>query len=491
MIKMVIVIGSGVGSMATAIRLADQGYTVEVFEKNPAPGGKMSEIRGKGYRFDTGPSLFTLPGLVDELPAKDEKLKYRKLQTVSKYFFPDGKIFTAPAEPEDFSRDLAKAAGEDQNKVMRYLGSVAKLYDLTAPLFIFNSFHRLKNLLKQDNLSVLTAMLRFNPMRSMHRHNIKFLESEKAVQIFDRYATYNGSNPFEAPATLNMIAHLEHNIGAYFPEGGMYSIVKHLYQVALSKKVTFHFEHEVSEICIEGNRAVGVIANGKKHSADIVVSGGDVFRTYRNLLKQTRPHRSVRKPRFSSSAMIFYLGVKKTFSELDIHNLFFTGDYRGEFKNLFSKKEASAFKDPTVYVYNSSIIEKGDAPPGCSNLFVMINVPADQGEDWDTLAHNSRAIIFEKLKREHGLDIEPDIEFERVGTPKTIGSNTLTTAGALYGNNSNSILSAFNRHPNFSNKIKNLFFAGGSVHPGGGIPLCLASAKIVEEEVLLYDKKRL
>ena len=490
MAKSVIVIGAGIGGLATAIRLAEQGYQVEVFEKNPGPGGKMGEIKEKGYRFDTGPSLFTLPALVDELPGKETKLQYRKLQTVSKYFFPDGQVFTAPAEPALFSRDLGAAAGENPDKLKLYLEKVARLYELTAPLFIFSSFHRIKKLVKQDNLGVLTAMLKFNPLRSMHCHNRRSLDTEKAVKIFDRYATYNGSNPYKAPSTLNMIAHLEHNIGAYFPEGGMYSIVRHLYEMALGKNVTFHFENEVSEICVEGNRAAGVIANEQKHFADIIVCGGDVFRTYNKLLKTVRAHRSVKKPRFSSSAMIFYLGVKKTFNELDVHNIFFSGDYPGEFKNLFSKSKASMFNDPTVYIYNSSMIERGDAPPGCSNLFVMINVPADKGEDWDVLARDANSIIFEKLKREHNLDIESAVEFEMAATPETISSNTLTTAGALYGNNSNSILSAFNRHPNFSGKIENLFFAGGSVHPGGGIPLCLASAKIVEEEVMDYIKKR-
>ena len=487
MVKKVIIIGAGIGGMATALRLAAKGYRVEVFEKNPVPGGKMNEICKKGYRFDTGPSLFTLPELVDELPGRNQmKLQYRKLETVSKYFFPDGQVFNAPAEPGLFCRDLACITGEDQKKLTVYLDEVSKLYDLTAPLFIFSSFHRLKKLFTQDNLGVLSGMIRFNPMRSMHRHNRKLLDTAIAVQIFDRYATYNGSNPYKAPATLNIIAHLEHNLGAYFPEGGMYSIARHLHESALNSQVVFHFEEEVTQIIVNGKRAAGIVANGQKYAADIVIAAGDVFRTYRELMKTMRPRRSVRKPGLSSSAMIFYLGVKKTFSNLDLHNIFFSGDYRGEFDSVFTKKKAKIFHDPTVYIYNSSKIEKKDAPPGCSNLFIMINVPPDRGEDWDALARDARRIIFDKLKREHHMEFESHVELEVVATPETIGRDTLSTSGALYGNNSNSIWSAFNRHPNFSGKIENLFFAGGTVHPGGGIPLCLASAKIVEEEVLNY-----
>jgi phytoene dehydrogenase-like protein len=188
--------------------------------------------------------------------------------------------------------------------------------------------------------------------------------------------------------------------------------------------------------------------------------------------------------------MIFYLGVKKTFSVLDVHNIFFSADYRGEFASLFSKGKAEIFRDPTVYIYNSSKLEPEDAPPGCSNLFLMINVPADRGEDWDALAKEARRVILDKLKREQSIDIESAIEYETLATPKTIEQNTLSTSGALYGNNSNSVSAAFNRHPNFSRTIENLFFAGGSVHPGGGIPLCLASAKIVEQEVMSYSRIR-
>ena len=267
------------------------------------------------------------------------------------------------------------------------------------------------------------------------------------------------------------------------PEGGMYRIVGHVYELAVKRGVRFHFNTEAERIHIEKNRAVGIQAGGQRHEADIVVYGGDIFRGYRRLIKDVRPARSVRKPSYSSSAMIFYLGVRQEYPMLDVHNIFFSNDYPGEFGSIFTREKAKIFQDPTVYIYISSMLEKGDAPPGGSNLFVMINVPASKGEDWQALATDARRTIFDKLRREHQLDIEPFIEFEAVATPEDIESHTLSTAGALYGSHSNSVFAAFNRHPNFSRKVKNLFFAGGSVHPGGGIPLCLASAKIVEEEI--------
>jgi len=484
--KSAIVIGSGAGGLATAIRLSELGLKVSVFEKNGIPGGKIGQISENGYRFDTGPSLFTLPHLVEELtPDSAPSLEYRKLDTISRYFFNDHSVFTAPADPELFAQEIARVTGEKQKNVSGYLSETAELYNLSSPIFLFSAFHRLSKLFNRNNLGVLTGMLKFNPFRSMHKHNQKAFESDKTVQLFDRYATYNGSDPYRAPATLNMIAHLEHNLGAFFPVGGMIRIVEHLHQIAINAGVTFYFNQEVEKILLENNRAAGVMAHGQRYHADLVVSAGDIFRTWSRLLPKNKAPRSVKNPDLSTSAMIFYLGIKRTFEQLDLHNIFFSGNYPEEFRSLSPKGKSTPSEDPTVYVYNSSLLNAGDAPPGGSNLFVMINAPYNRGENWSEWAQKARKHIFAKLKS-HGIDLSSGIEFERVATPESIEEMTLSTAGALYGNSSNSPTSAFNRHPNFSRKIKNLFFVGGSVHPGGGIPLCLASAKIVEEEVKSY-----
>jgi phytoene desaturase len=484
--KKALVIGSGIGGLATAIRLSAMGMEVSVFEKNPVPGGKIGEIREKGYRFDTGPSLFTLPDLVEELsPDAASKFPYKKLDTISRYFFPDGTVFTAPADPAQFAREMARVAGEDAERVSTYLENAERLYEVSSPVFLFSAFHRLSRLFTRNNLGVLSGMMKFSPFRTMHTLNRKSFISEKSVQLFDRYATYNGSDPYRAPATLNMIAHLEHNLGAYLPEKGMYSIVEYLMQLAREKGVIFHFNTRVEEIILQNKKAAGIRANGQVYPADLVVSAGDIFKTWSQLMPRTRSPGTVKTPRLSTSATIFYLGVKRKYEELDLHNIFFSGDYAGEFRALSPKGAGTPFEDPTVYIYNSSFLNPADAPAGCSNLFVMINSPYDRGEDWEQLSRVAREHILNKL-RIHGIDLAPHIEFEQVATPATIEQTTLSTAGALYGNSSNSAMSAFYRHPNFSRRFKNLFFVGGSVHPGGGIPLCLASAKIVDQEVKSY-----
>ena len=490
MTKTAIVIGAGVGGLATAIRLASLGLQVSVFEKNPVAGGKIGQIREKGYRFDTGPSLFTLPHLVDEIsPESASGLEYRKLDTISRYFFEDQTVFTSPADPLLFTRELSRITGENQEKITKFLKDASELYRLTSPLFLFSAFHRFSHLLTAKSLGVIAGMFKFSPFRSMHAHNRKTFENDKTIQLFDRYATYNGSDPYRAPATLNMIAHLEHNLGAYLPVGGIFRIVEHLFQIAVNAGVAFHFEQEVGEILIENKRAAGVKVNGKAHPADVVVSAGDVFKTWSGLISHVKAPRAVKKQDLSTSAMIFYMGIRRTFEQLDLHNIFFSGNYPEEFRSLSPTGSFIPYEDPTVYIYNSSLLNPDDAPPGGSNLFVMINTPYNRGEDWGELVEVSRKHIVRKLQR-YGIDLSTGIEFEQVATPANIEEMTLSTAGALYGNSSNSTMSAFNRHPNFSRSIKNLFFAGGSVHPGGGIPLCLASAKIVEHEVQSHLKIR-
>ena len=213
------------------------------------------------------------------------------------------------------------------------------------------------------------------------------------------------------------------------------------------------------------------------HMADVVVSNMDIVPTYRHLMPaQKAPEKSLRQER-SSSAVIFYWGVNRSFPDLDLHNIFFSEDYKAEFDALFADKTLTA--DPTVYVNITAKDVQGDAPVGKENWFVMINAPHDVGQDWDTLSQELRKVILDKLNRILKINLEDCIEEEFLVTPPMIADKTASFTGALYGAASNDRMTAFLRHANFSRQISNLYFCGGSVHPGGGIPLCLLSAKIV------------
>lgn len=479
------VIGSGIGGLATACRLAAKGHEVTVFEKNEGPGGKMSEIRDQGYRFDTGPSLFTMPELVQDLfKACGEKMptsfEYEKLEVLCKYFYNSGEKVVAYSDPEKFTQECVEQLGEEAANIRRYLKSASVIYKLTADIFLFNSLHKVRNFLKW---SVLKSMLQLHKIRfsiSMHADNSKNFKSPLMVQLFDRYATYNGSNPYKAPATLNVIAHLENNIGAFFPRKGMYSIIDTLYGLAKKKSVNFQFNSLVEKIEIENGKTTGIRVNKEKIAFDAVVSDSDVHYVAKHLMDHPLKNR-ISQLEASTSALVFYWGINKQFPELDLHNIFFSGDYKNEFKNLFEEKTVDP--DPTVYIFISKKVVKDDAPEGCENWFVMVNAPSFKRDKWDELIADSRKNIIQKINKRLNTDIEKYIVSEEIASPLTIEQKTLSQGGALYGNSSNSTFSAFLRPPNFLKSVKDLYFVGGSVHPGGGIPLCLASAKIVDQEI--------
>ena len=479
-----IVIGSGVGGLATAVRLARRGYKVKVFEANASYGGKATKIEKGGFFWGFGPSLFTLPELLDELfilcgRKPEDYYKYHKLDPICNYFFADGTRLSAYADRDKFAAEIEAKTGEPADHVISHLDKISRVYHLTKDIFLFKSVHKVGTYL---NLKPLQALFRIKDIgisTNMNKVNQQTFNDPRVVQLFNRYATYNGSDPYIAPSTLNVIAHPEYNQGGYFLDGGMPDLSRSLYQLATELGAEFIFDTPVEKIVVKNKTAVGVLANGKIHSADIVVCNMDVVYAYNKLMpEQKAPRRILDQPK-STSAIIFYWGIKKTFPELDLHNIFFSGDYPQEFHYLTEKK--LIYHDPTVYVFISKKYQDRHAPDGQENWFTLINVPHNAGQNWDELVAEARKNIINKLNKSLGVDIEPLIVCETINYPKSIETQTLSYLGSLYGNASNNKYAAFLRHPNFSSKIKNLYFCGGSVHPGGGVPLCLLSAKIIDE----------
>ncbi len=486
------VIGSGIGGLSVAIRLAISGFGVTVYEKNDRPGGKLGILEQQGYRFDTGPSLFTQPANIEELFALagepiEAYFSYRPVDISCRYFFENGKTINAFTKSSDFARQMQEVTGESPEAIEQYLRNSEKVYDRVGNIFLNYSLHksstwlnkRIFPALKQTGFDYIFSTLdQFNKLR---------LRTPEAVQIFNRFATYNGSNPYQAPGMLSLIPHLEQNQGTFYPKGGMISIIDALYKLAIKKGVRFHFGTKVESILTENGAVKGIVVNGEKISSNLVVSNVDVYYTYLHLLQDKISASNVLKRERSSSALIFYWGIAKEFPSLHLHNIFFSKDYPAEFRHLFEYKKM--FSDPTVYINITSKMEPEQAPPGKENWFVMVNAPAGSEIFTNELIQQSRLNILAKLKRMMGVDLEPFIETEETLTPGGIEAQTDSYMGSLYGTSSNSKWAAFLRHPNFSSRIRGLYFTGGSVHPGGGIPLCMKSAKIVSELILVSRSK--
>lgn len=481
-----IIIGSGVAGLAAAIRLAVKGYEVTVMERNSSAGGKLRMREENGYLFDLGPSLFTQPQNIVELFALAEEpiedyFSFRNVPISCKYFYPNGKQVNAYTQADAFAKELAEQVNEDPDAVRAYLRDANDLYAHVGQIFVNHSLHKRKTWLHKRILPALKQSSWQHLFRSMHRFNQKRFKQPETVQLFNRYATYNGSNPYQAPAMLTLIPHLELNEGTFYPQGGMISITRALQALAEKKGVQFRFNTSVDRIIHHEGRVRGVVAEGINYDADIVVSNADIYFTYLHLLQDSYRAKKVLRQERSSSAFIFYWGIGTSFPELHLHNIFFSNEYKTEFDSLF--KGTAWPNDPTAYINITSKMEEGQAPAGKENWFVMVNAPAHRGQNWDAITDKLRDLVLNKIEARLGKPVRPFIETEFTLTPAGIEQQTSSYMGSLYGTSSNSRFAAFLRHPNFSTHIRGLFCCGGSVHPGGGIPLCLKSGQIVADLV--------
>ncbi|WP_025145557.1 1-hydroxycarotenoid 3,4-desaturase CrtD [Pedobacter jeongneungensis] len=484
-----IIIGTGIAGIASAIRLSIKGYEVDVFEASSKAGGKLGEIKMNSFRFDAGPSLFTMPQYVDELfklagKNPEDYFKYIKLKEICRYFYEDGLRLNASSDLDKFAREIEEKTNSTAAEVQRYLKKSDTIYEITHRVFLERSLHKLKSYLHWDTLKSIFRFGQIDAFRTQAKANKSFFRDERMTQLFNRYATYNGSNPYQAPATLNVIPHFEYHFGAFIPQDGMYGIVKALVKLAEELGIRFHYNQKVEEILYTNEskpKINGVKVNDKTYKADVVISNLDIWFTYKNLLKAIPEPKKLLNQERSSSALIFYWGMDGNYSDLGLHNIFFTEDYQKEFNAIW--KDKTIYDDPTVYINISAKHIRGDAPPDGENWFVMINVPSNNGQNWDQLIKEAKANIIKKVSRILNRNIEKDIICEQILDPRTIESKTGSYQGSLYGNSSNNQFSAFLRHSNFSSKVKNLYFCGGSVHPGGGIPLALLSAKIIDDDI--------
>ena len=480
--KKAAVVGAGVGGLGAAIRLAKEGYDVTVFEANDNAGGKINNLKLGDFRFDMGPSVFTEPQFIKELYelcGEDfSTFEYKKLPHSFHYFFEDGTKFKLSANREKLLKTFETELGENPKIVEQYLQKVGRNYTRIAPLFIERSLHRKKHLLNSRLFRALARLPKYKLNSTMAEENKQTFSNPKTEQLFNRYATYNGSSPYLAPAMLNMIQHLEMTEGVFLPKNGMVQIAYSLKMLAEKLGVTFKFNEKVTRIILnkENNQVSGVQTIHSQYQFDLVFSNMDIALTYEHLIPNVvKPTKTLNQER-SSSALVFYWGINGTFQELGVHNMLFAKDYKAEFEALFSTK--SFYEDPSIYIHITSKEKPEDAPKGKENWFVMINTPNNVGQDWNVFIRSAKKTIIAKINQMLNIDIAPLIEEEFIMDPLFIEKKYLGKYGSIYGNASNNKYAAFYRHPNFSKNVRGLYFVGVTVHPGGGIPLALNSAKI-------------
>lgn len=481
--KEIIIIGAGLGGLSAACRLAKTGFSVTVLEKNETIGGKVNIVESGGYKFDTGASLLTMRHVLEDLfefcgKRIKDYLEILPLEPICRYFWSDGSVFNASQDIEKTESEIAELSPEDVESFRKYLADSKQKYEISERTFLSKSLNDLPTLLTPKNLPDL---LKISTLKTLDKHNAQYFKSEKLRQLFNRFATYNGSSPYQTPATFALIPYVEFGLGAWYVRGGMYEIPRALERLAIELGVKIYTESEVEKIVVEKGKAVGVKVGGEVFAADIIVSNADAIETYRELLPVENKRIENREP--SCSGFVLLLGTKKKFDKLAHHNIFFSDDYKAEFDAIF--KEKIPAPNPTIYICATSRTDETQSPDGHENLFVLINAPYTNAKvDWEKEKQNYRNLIVKKLEK-FGLEgLSDSIDFEQIITPTDFETKYRANKGSIYGISSNGIFSAFLRVPNKAKDVENLYFAGGATHPGGGIPLVLLSGKMTAEMIV-------
>lgn len=481
----IVVVGGGIGGLAAGIHLALAGHHVRILEKNERIGGKLNLLVSDGYTFDTGPSLFTMPWVVRELWAAagrnaDDVLEIRPVDPVCRYRWRDGTSWDHRTALPDLLAEINRLEPRDTQAFFRFMAWAGEIYRVTAEPFLLAPFQGIRDFITPRFVRDIAAL---DPLHTVAQAVDRFFTSPHLRQVFYRYATYNGSSPFRAPATFCVIPYIEFVEGGWYLGGGMYSLARAMENLALDLGVEIETSAEVVDVDIRNRQACGVrLAGGRQVVADRVVINVDALHGLRHLVapEQRRVFTNRRVERYepSCSGFVLMLGIDRDYPELAHHNIFFSPDYPSEFKAIFDLGVPAP--DPTLYVAVTARSDAGHAPVGHLNLFVLVNAPATNTRfDWEREAHGYRDLVVQRLERAGLTDLHRHIRFERCITPADFAQHYGAWRGALYGPASNTKNAAFVRPPLRSPDVERLYFAGGSTHPGGGIPLVMLSGRAV------------
>lgn len=463
------VIGAGIGGLAVAALLAKAGQTVTLFEKNERVGGKLGWLEEGGYTWDTGPSLLTMPHVFQRLWAQlgrrlEDDLTLIPLPITCRYRWTDG---TCIDEDAAFWR---------RPEVARFLEYARGLYEVSAGAFLENPLGEWHRQLTWANLPKLRHLPKIASFQTLDQTVRRFFGPDRhLVQLFDRFATYNGSSPYQTPTAFNIIAYVEAHFGGWYIRGGLFEIARALERICRELGVEIHLGHEVK------TRPAGF---------DATVCNQDVLSAIPRFLGKVagqaprRPeidHPAARpSPReMSMSGLVMYLGVERSFPRLSHHNIFFSDDYPAEFRQIFAGQPAD---EPTIYVAIHSKADPARAPAGCENWFVLVNAPC---APWTADAQGYGDGIIGRLETRFGCaGLRAAIRVRRHFTPSDFETRYLAHAGSLYGYASHGVRAAFQRPAMSPKGAPGFYFVGGSTHPGGGLPLVVLGAQMAARKVL-------
>jgi phytoene desaturase len=493
--KTAVIIGAGIGGITTSIYLAKNGYDVSIYEKNNFAGGRCGQLMHDGHRFDLGATMLLMPGVYREVFESlglnfDDLLEIKPLDELYKLYFDDGGEIVFTTDRKKMEKQHEAIEKGSFRKSESYVSEGYDFYKIAHKKLIGRNFY---NFFEFATLRNVAMLIKLKTYLTHQKYVQRFFKNPHLQMAYTFQNIYVGQSPFDAPAFFSMIPAIELIEGSYFPKGGIFSIVEKLKSEALKSGVKFYFDKEISEIKVNRIRAESIVlTGGEVVCADLIVANADLPYVYRELLPDKGMSGRLERKKYSCSAMVFHWGLDKQYPKLAHHNVFLNDGFRTGLRVIF--KDKSADTHPSFYVHAPVRTDPSAAPENYDTLSVIVGIghlDDSKNQDWNNLRKITREAVIGRLKKAGLTDIEEHIKHEICYSPKTWESAYHVSKGSVFGSLSHSLFQmGYFRPHNRHNYYKNLYFVGGSTHPGNGIPLVLLSAKLTAERILKEEKQR-
>jgi phytoene desaturase len=486
--RSVIVVGAGVGGIAAAAHLAQQGLHVTVVEKNARPGGRCDRVEYKGHSFDTGPTLFIMPLLYQAEFASlgasmQERLDLQRVDPTYHLVFDDGSRLGLTSDMKSLEEQLEAIEPGSFDGFLRYMAEGHRHYDVALDRLVTRDFRTASDFLTLSNLSLLFQV---KPLVNHYRNMSAYFRDARLKSAFTFQDVYMGLSPFEAPATFSMMPYTELAHGVWYPRGGMYSVVRALVSIAEQAGVEFAFESAVRQIDVNHTVAHGVILeDGTRLRADAVLANADLPYVYKELLPQDGRAEQLEHKRFSCSVVSFFWGLKKQYEALAPHTLFLAHDYRENFDSII--RDEGLPENPSVYIHAPARLDASMAPAGEDTVIGIVPVghmSVNGDQDWAAIRDRARQCVLARLASLGVVDFEENIKFEFSYTPLSWHQRYNLMKGSTHGLCHNLTQLAYFRPQNRHPRYRNVYFVGASTRPGTGMPTALVSARLASQRMM-------
>lgn len=491
-----VIIGAGIGGITTAVFLAKNGYSVSVYEKNSSPGGRCGQMIRDGHRFDLGATMLMMPGIYHEVfdslgigfKEGSDIIALKDLYTI---FFDDCSRLVFTADRERMKLPLEKIESGSYKKSEEYVSKGYRIFRLGIDKLIGRNFYHLFQMINLKNIPLL---FRIKAFINHYKYASRFFTHPHLLMAYTFQNIYVGQSPFDAPALFSMVPAAELTEGSFFPSGGgMFRIVEKMLAAAEEKGVRFHYGIPVKQIIVSGEKADGIVLQDSSEiKADLIIANADLPYVYRDLLPDIRKSVHLDKLKYSCSAFCFHWGLDKIYPQLDHHSVFLSDEFRESLERIAIDK--SVGDNPCFYVHAPARTDPTAAPLNHDTISVSVavgHIDKNLKQDWDMIRDKARKAVIDRLKRQGLEDFESHIKFEICYSPESWENACNISRGSVFGSLGHNIFQmGYFRPHNRHEKYKNLYFVGGSTHPGNGIPNVLLSAKLVSERILKENRTK-